>query len=224
MRHFISGAWAIYAKDMRLEMRTKETVTGALTFAVIVAFIFGFAFDPSPRIIAVVGPGIVWVAFVFTGVLSMNRAFAGERDRGTLEGLLLTPFPRVVLYVGKLATTTTIMLAVELVMLPLFLVLFDISLFNVWFGLTAFAATVGFAAAGTLFAAMAAHTKAREVLLPLLFLPISLPIIIAAVSSTGASLNGEGWDGVGRWLQFMIAFDVVFLVLSSWAFEFVLEE
>jgi heme exporter protein B len=224
MRDFLSASWAIYAKDMRLEARTKETITGALVFAVIVAFIFGFAFDPSPRIISVVGPGIVWVAFAFTGVLSMNRSFANERDRGTLEGLMLAPLPREALYAGKLAATLTIMLAVELVMLPIFLVLFDLSLFNVWFALTALVATVGFAASGTLFAAMAAHTRAREVLLPLLFLPISLPVIIAAVSGSAASLDGDGWDGVGMWLQFMMAFDMVFLVLSSWAFQYVLEE
>jgi len=195
-----------------------------LAFAIIVAFIFGFAFDPSVSTIAVVGPGIVWVAYVFTGILGMNRAFALERDRGTLEGLLLAPVGREAVYAGKLLSTATIMIFVESLLFPVFLVLFDLNLFNIWFALIALAATIGFATVGTLFSAIAAHTRAREILLPLLFLPIVLPIIIGAVTSTGAAIDGDGWDGVGKWLQFILAFDAVFLVLSSWAFDFVLEE
>lgn len=224
MKHYLRAAFAVYAKDIRLEARSKETVTAILVFAVIVAFIFGFAFDPSPRIIATVGPGIVWVAYVFAGILGMNRTFALERDRGTLDGLLLAPIGREAIFAGKLASTATVMLFVEALLMPVFLVLFDLDLFSVWFGLIALAATIGFSTVGTLFSAIAANTRAREVLLPVLFLPVALPLIIAAVTGTAATLDGEGWGGVGRWLQFMIAFDVVFLVLSSWAFEFVLEE
>ena len=224
MRNYLRGALAIYAKDIRLEARTKETISAVLAFAIIIAFIFGFAFDPSPTIVAVVGPGIVWVAYVFTGILGMNRTFALERDRGTLDGLLLAPVGRESGYAGKLASTATIMLVVEAALFPVFLVLFDLNLFNVWFVLVALAATIGFATVGTLFSAIAAHTRAREVLLPLLFLPIVLPVIISAVSGTDAAIAGDGWDGVGKWLQFIVAFDAVFLVLSSWAFDFVLEE
>ena len=224
MRNYLRGALAIYAKDIRLEARTKETISAVLAFAIIIAFIFGFAFDPSPTIVAVVGPGIVWVAYVFTGILGMNRTFALERDRGTLDGLLLAPVSRESVYAGKLASTATIMLVVEAALFPVFLVLFDLNLFNIWFVLVALAATIGFATVGTLFSAIAAHTRAREVLLPLLFLPIVLPVIISAVSGTDAAIAGDGWDGVGKWLQFIIAFDAVFLVLSSWAFDFVLEE
>ena len=224
MRNYLRGALAIYAKDIRLEARTKETISAVLAFAIIIAFIFGFAFDPSPAIVAVVGPGIVWVAYVFTGILGMNRTFALERDRGTLDGLLLAPVSRESVYAGKLASTATIMLVVEAALFPVFLVLFDLNLFNVWFVLVALAATIGFATVGTLFSAIAAHTRAREALLPLLFLPIVLPVIIGAVSGTDAAIAGDGWDGVGKWLQFIIAFDAVFLVLSSWAFDFVLEE
>jgi len=224
MSNYLRGAMAIYAKDIRLEARTKETVSAVFAFAIIIAFIFGFAFDPRPSVVAIVGPGIVWVAYVFTGILGMNRAFALERDRGTLEGLLLAPVGREAVYAGKLLSTATIMIFVESLLFPVFLVLFDLNLFNIWFALIALAATIGFATVGTLFSAIAAHTRAREILLPLLFLPIVLPIIIGAVTSTGAAIDGDGWDGVGKWLQFILAFDAVFLVLSSWAFDFVLEE
>lgn len=224
MSNYLRGAMAIYAKDIRLEARTKETVSAVFAFAIIISFIFGFAFDPRPSVVAIVGPGIVWVAYVFTGILGMNRAFALERDRGTLEGLLLAPVGREAVYAGKLLSTATIMIFVEALLFPVFLVLFDLNLFNIWFALIALAATIGFATVGTLFSAIAAHTRAREILLPLLFLPIVLPIIIGAVTSTGAAIDGDGWDGVGKWLQFILAFDAVFLVLSSWAFDFVLEE
>ncbi len=224
MKAYLRSATAIYVKDMRLEARTKETFSSVLAFAVIVAFVFGFTFDPNPSTIALVGPGIVWVAYVFTGILGMNRTFAVERDRGTLEGLLLAPVGREAIYAGKLASTTTIMVVVEMLLYPVFLLLFDLDLFNIWFVLVTVAATVGFAAVGTLFSAIASNTRAREVLLPLLFLPIVLPIIIGAVASTSGALEGGGWDRVGKWLQFIIAFDLVFLVLSSWALDFVLEE
>lgn len=218
------AAAAVFMKDLRLEARTRESLTAILAFSLVVAFIFNFAFDPSPRIVAVVGPGIVWVAYIFTGVLGMNRTFILERERGTLVGLLLAPVGREAIYLGKLLGALTLLLVVEALMLPVFLVLYDLSLLNLWFIAIAVAATVGFAAVGTLFSALAVHTRAREVMLPLLFLPVVLPIVIGAVAGTGEALDGSGWSGVGRWLQLIVAFDVVFLVLSSWAFEFVLEE
>ena len=214
MKSYLRGALAIYAKDVRLEARTKETISAVLAFAIIIAFIFGFAFDPSPTIVAVVGPGIVWVAYVFTGILGMNRTFALERDRGTLEGLMLAPVGREAIFAGKLFGTIAIMLLVEAMMLPVFLILFDLSLLSGWFALIALLATVGFAAVGTLFSAIAVHTRAREVMLPILFLPVALPVIIAAVSSTSEALNGGGWSEINRWLQLIIAFDLVFLMLS----------
>ncbi len=218
------AAAAVFMKDLRLEARTRESLTAILAFSLVVAFIFNFAFDPSPQIVAVVGPGIVWVAYIFTGVLGMNRTFILERERGTLDGLLLAPVGREAIYLGKLLGALTLLLVVEALMLPVFLVLYDLSLLNLWFIAIAVAATVGFAAVGTLFSALAVHTRAREAMLPLLFLPVVLPIVIGAVAGTGEALDGNGWSGVGRWLQLIVAFDVVFLVLSSWAFEFVLEE
>ena len=218
------AAAAVFMKDLRLEARTRESLTAILAFSLVVAFIFNFAFDPSPQIVAVVGPGIVWVAYIFTGVLGMNRTFILERERGTLDGLLLAPVGREAIYLGKLLGALTLLLVVEALMLPVFLVLYDLSLLNLWFIAIAVAATVGFAAVGTLFSALAVHTRAREVMLPLLFLPVVLPIVIGAVAGTGEALDGNGWSGVGRWLQLIVAFDIVFLVLSSWAFEFVLEE
>ena len=224
MKAYWRAVLAVFLKDLRMEARTRETVGGVLVFALLVAFIFNFTFDPTPSILAVVGPGIVWVAYTFTGFLGLNRAFAMERERGTLDGLLLAPVGRDSIYLGKLLGTTALMLTVELLMLPAFLVLYDLSLMTPWFLAIAFVATLGFASAGTLFSAIAVHTRAREVLLPLLMLPVVLPVIMAAVASTGFVLDGGGWAEFGRWFQLMVAFDVLFLVLSSLTFEFVLED
>ena len=224
MRETLRAALAIYAKDVRMELRTRETLGAVLAFAFVVAFIFTFAFEPSPQLIAAIGSGIVWVAYVFTAVIGMNRTFLLEHERGTLDGLRLAPVPREALYLGKLLSVVTLLLAVEALMLPAFLVLYDLSLFNVWFIAIAVAATIGIAAVGALFSAIAVLTRAREVLLPVLFLPIALPLLIGAVSGSREALDGGGWSETGRWLQLIVAFDAVFIVLSSLVFEYVLEE
>lgn len=224
MSTYLRAALTIYWKDVTVEARTKETVLGVLVFALVVTFIFKFTFDPAPQVVALIGPGIAWVAYVFAGIVGMGRTFVLERERGTLEALLLAPVPREAIYLGKLAGAFTLMIVVEAAMLPVFVVLHDLSFLSLPFAATAVLATLGLAAVGTLFSAIAVHTRARELLLPLLFLPVTLPVIIAAVSSTSLLLEGGGWRDVGEWLRLMLAFDFAFLVLSSWAFEFVLEE
>ncbi len=224
MSTYLRAALTIYRKDVTVEARTKETILGVLAFALVVTFIFKFTFDPAPQVVALIGPGIAWVAYVFAGIVGMGRTFVLERDRGTLDALLLAPVPREAIYLGKLAGAFTLMIVVEAAMLPVFVVLHDLSFLSLPFAATAVLATLGLAAVGTLFSAIAVHTRARELLLPLLFLPVALPVIIAAVSSTSLLLEGGGWRDVGEWLRLMLAFDFAFLVLSSWAFEFVLEE
>lgn len=224
MRAFWRVSLAVYVKDLRLEVRTKETVSTILVFSLLVVFIFNFAFDPSPSVIALVGPGIVWVAYTFMGVLGLNRSLIVEKDQDTLDGLRLAPVGRDSIYAGKVLGAFTVMMVVEALMLPVFLVLYDLSVFSLWFIVIAVLATLGFAAVGTVFSAIAVHTRAREVLLPLLFLPVVLPIIIGAVATTGSVLEGGGWKEVGQWVQLILVFDIVFLVISSLAFEYVLEE
>ena len=218
------GVLTIYWKDLRLELRTRETISTLLVFSLLVAFIFNFAFEPTPRTILLVGPGIVWVAFLFAGILGLGRTFTLEKDKGTLEGLLLAPVGREVLYMGKTLGVFTMMLVVEALMLPVFLVLYDLSILDPWFLLVAGLATLGFAAVGTVFSAIAMNTRSREVMLPLLFLPVVLPVVIAAVAVTGLVLEEKGWSDVDRWVQLVLVFDVTFLVLSSLMFDLVLEE
>ena len=224
MSEFLRTAIAIYAKDLRLEARTRESIVAVLVFALLSAFIFQFAFDPNPRVVATVGPGIVWVAYLFAGILGLGRTFVLERDGGTLDGLVLAPVSREAIYTGKVLGAFTLMAVVEALMLPVFVVLYDLPVINPWFASMTLLATLGFAAVGTIFSAIAVHTRAREVLLPLLFLPVVLPVVVAAVASSSSIFQGEGWSDFGRWFQLLLVFDTLFLVISSLAFEYVLED
>ena len=224
MRPYIRTSLAIFTKDLRLELRTKETLSSVLVFSLATAFIFNFAFDPSPQTIPTLAPGIVWVAFIFTGTLGLNRHLVAEKDRGTLDGLLLAPVSREAIYAGKVLGAFMLMFSVEVLMVPAFMILYDFSLLDPWFALMAILATLGFAAVTTLFSAITVHTRAREVMLPVLLLPVALPLLIGAVAVTGSALEGGGGREATRWISLVIVFDAVFLVLSSLAFELVMED
>ena len=224
MRDFLSPILTLAWKDILLELRTKEIITSMLVFAVLAVIIFNFAFDPTPAVLALVVPGILWVAFTFAGILGFNRSFILEKDRGSLDGLLLCPVSRDVIYLGKLAGTFLFMLAMEALLFPIFAVLYNVSLWIPGLFLVTALATLGFATVGTLFSAMAVNTRSREIMLPLLLLPVIVPVIIAAVEATAALLGGATLADLGRWWTLLLAFDVIFLVISSFLFGAVLEE
>ncbi len=224
MREYLSIAFTIFWKDFLLEVRAKEVVTPILVFALLVLITFNFAFEPTPALLAVIAAGTLWVSFTFAGILGLNRTFALEKDKGSLDGLLLCPVSRDVLYIGKLLSTFVFMLVIEALMLPVFSMVFNLPLVLPQLWLLTALATLGFAAVGTLFSAMAVNTRAREVLLPVLFLPIVVPVIIAAVESTNAIFQAEGWDQINKWMQLTTAFDAIFLVVSAVLFQFVVQE
>ncbi len=224
MTGFWEQAWAIASKDIRSELRTKEIVTAVLVFSLLVMVIFNFAFEPGPDTAGLVAPGVLWVSFTFAGVLGLNRSFILEKEQGCLEGLLLCPADRSAIYVGKLVASVVFMLAMEAAALPMFAVLFNLPILIPQLLLVTVLGTVGFAAVGTLFAAMAVNTRAREIMLPLLVFPVAVPVLIAAVKASGALLSANSAGGVWSWLQLMAVFDVVFLVISALAFEFAVEQ
>jgi heme exporter protein B len=215
---------AIFWKDMLAELRTKEFIVSVLVFALLVLVIFGFAFGTQAGTVEMVAPGILWVALTFGGVLGFNRIFAVEKENSRLEGLMLCPMDRAVIYWGKLAGSFAFMLAVAIVVTPIFLALFNLPLLLPRLALIIVLAIIGFAAVGTLFSAVAINTRARDIMLPILFLPIVVPVIVAAVKATTSVLAGKPWGDMSTWLQIMIAFDIIYLVLATLVFEFVVEE
>ncbi len=215
---------AITWKDALTELRTKEVVFTVLVFAILVIVIFNFAFGTTAEAMALVGPGILWVTFAFSGVLSLNRAFVAEREAGCLEGLMAAPMSREAVYIGKMLGSLISMLIVEIVALPIFALFFNLNVFSLPLVVTTLLATIGFVAVGTLFSALAVNTRAREMVLPILFLPIVVPVIISAVKASGLALTGGSWSDMFQWLQIIVAFDAIFLVVSYLVFGFVIEE
>ena len=173
---------ALIWKELLVEARGRETVLAGAVFALLVLVIFNFAFDLRVESVAAVAPGVLWVTVTFAGVLALGRAFARERDRRTLDGLLLAPVDRSALYLAKVASSIVSMLVVQVVAVPAFVALFNVRVDLPLLVLALGLGTFGLAGVGTLFAAMAAHTRAREVLLPLLLFPIQVPVIMATMS------------------------------------------
>ncbi len=224
MREFGWQVWNILWKDLVSEWHTKDFITPVLVFALLVIVIFNFAFQPDDESIGLVAPGVLWVAFNFAGVLGLNRSFAREKERGCLDGLMLGPAAREAIYLGKMLGSFIFMFLVELISMPIFSIFLNLPLLMPRLILIAFLATIGFVAVGTLFAAMAVHTRAREVMLPILFFPVVVPLLIAAVESTSLVMAGASWQSMASWLQMIIAFDIIFLVVCALSFEFVLEQ
>lgn len=223
------GMWgypvlAVLWKDLLLESRTREMVMPILVFSLLVIVIFSFVLDPNPRLVPSVAPGALWVAFTFAGLLGLNRLFALEKERGGMEGLLLSPVGRDLLYFGKMLGAFTFMLVVEAIMLPAFSVVFNLPLVQPGLWLIVALATFGFAAVGTAFSAMAVNTRAREILLPVLFFPVAAPVIIAAAEATRAVLSGDPFADYSRWVQLIAVYDVIFAVVGAATFEFVVSE
>jgi heme exporter protein B len=210
-------------KDMTSEIRTRESLTSVLVFTLLVIVIFNFAFSHQETM-KLVAPGILWVTFAFAGVLSLNRAFVMEKEGGCMEGLLACPVSREAIYLGKMLGSLIFMLIVEVIALPIFALLFNLPVLSPELVVTTFLATVGFVAIGTTFAAMALNTRAREMVLPILFLPLVSPIIISAVEASGLAISGESWSSMTAWFEIIIAFDVIFVVASYLVFAFVIEE
>lgn len=197
-----------------------------LIFCLLVVVIFSFTFDPGSEYAKEAAPGILWVAFTFSGMLGLNRTFSHEVDTGSIHGILLAPLDRGAIYLGKTIGSFIFMFIVELFTLPVFIVLFDLNLESHLLQLVTviFLATIGFVAVGTLFSAMTVHTKTRELMLPILLFPVMIPVILAAVNATGNILNLEEWSKISGWLRILVAFDVAFIVLSYLTFDFVVEE
>lgn len=224
VRAYFRVAWRIFLKDIRTELRTKEIFSSMAVFSLLVVMVFVFALPGKLKEAGDVAPGLLWVAFTFAGVLGLNRSFINEKDRGSLEGLLLAPAERSAIYYGKALGNFTFIIVVELLLAPVFSLLFNFSVLRVELLPVLLLGTVGFAEIGTLFAAMAVNTRAREVLLPVLFFPIMLPVIIAASQSTAAILSNRPFEEIGNALGLMFFFDLIFGVVPAMLFELVLEE
>jgi len=221
-RLFWEQVGALLWKDLRCELRTRQVWISMALFALLVLVVFNFAFDLQVENKTAVGPGALWIAFVFAGTLGLGRTLAAEQDHGALDRLLLCPVDRRAIYCAKLLGNLLFIGVVELIALPVFAALYELPVLQA--GLLPIVAlgTLGVAALGTLFAAVAANTGAREVLLPLLLFPLIVPVVIAAVKATQGLVAPISGDA--PWLGLIAAFDIIFLSISAITFEYVIEE
>lgn len=216
---------AVVGKDVAAELRTREMFGYMFVFAVLVIFVFNFAFELRTGEAEALAPGVLWVAISFSGMLGLSRSFILERDTGALDGLLLAPVDRSAIYLGKAAGNAIFMMAVEIIVLPLFIALFNLPIRVILpLGGVMLLGTIGLAGVGTLFSAMAVHTRAREVMLPVLFFPVVLPAILAAVRLSGGIIEARPFSEMQNWLGLLAAFDAVFLAVSYLVFDYVVEE
>ena len=218
----------ICLKDLMIEWRSLDNLPSMFFFSLLVIVIFNFGFSLSGSRFEAVGPGVLWVAFVFAGVLSFGHSFAVEKDSDCMQGLRLAPVDPGSIFFGKMLANLITMLAVEALVLPLCMVLFNAALGGVFWRLTfvILVHTVGFTAVGTLFGAMAARTRRGDVLLPVLLFGTSMPLMISAVKTTAAALTTDpALDrAAGAWLTMAVVFDVVFMTAAWLTFEYIIEE
>lgn len=221
MKQSLRQIYAVVHKDLVVEMRARDLLVVMLTFAVLSLVIFNLALDLRGPVVQEVGPGLLWLTIAFAAMLGMGRTFVREHERGTLPGLLLAPVDRGTLYIGKLAANLLFLFVMEAVTLPMFALLFDLPVLRPSVLLITAVGTLGFAILGTMFSAMAAYSRAREALLPLLLLPTTVPVLIGAVKATSGAMSGVA--GGPPWLGLLLAFDVIFLTLSYLLFEHAIE-
>jgi len=222
-RAYARQLYALMAKDVIVERRTKDAITAMLVFSLLVLVTFNFALDLRAEIMPAVGPGVLWTAVVLGSTLGLGRTFAVERDQGTLDGLLMAPVDRSALYFAKLLANMLLMAAVLLVSVPVYAALFNVAVRPLPLLAIVVLGIVGFAAVGTLFSAMAAHTRAREVMLPILLFPVTVPILIGVVQATGLALGNPAARDM-PWLSLLLGFDAMYVSLGAVTFEHALEE
>jgi heme exporter protein B len=219
---FLRTAWLVFRKDVTIEIRSRETLATTLFFALSVVLVFAFALVKDGRVVTDAAAGILWIAIAFSGTLALGRTFERERYTDTLRALLLAPADRPAIYIGKLLGILAIIVVAEIVLVPMVALLFDAALLRrpfLFCGLL-LTGTVGFAAVGTLFAAMLVRAHSRDVLLPVMLYPITIPVIIAGVRGTAALIQSSPDEPMAVfWLMLLASFDTVFLTLALWTFE-----
>jgi len=226
MTNYFKKVFLIAAKDLRIELRSKEKIYSMMLFSLLVMVVFNFAFEPGAEYIKDVAPGILWVAFIFAASLGLSRSFVLEREEDCMQGLMLSPLDRSGIYMGKVIGNLFFTLAIELISLPFFAIFFNLSLASSLPGLmiVILLATFGFIAVGTLFSALSVGIRGGDMILPLLLFPMQVPVIISAVKSTGIIMAGSGIDAYSNWLKVLAAFDIIFFVASFVIFEYLIEE
>ncbi|HTS65363.1 MAG TPA: heme exporter protein CcmB [Candidatus Acidoferrales bacterium] len=222
---FARQVFVIMAKDLRAELRTKEAINASLSFALVVLLLFSFAFDPDEETVRTISGGLLWIVFAFAGTLLLNRSFARELNNDCLDALISAPIPGAALFLGKALANFVLVLAVELIALPLFGVFYNVH-WTTQFGqlmLVILLATWGMTVTGTIFSALTVNIRLREVMLPILNFPILIPALLGAMQLTSALVAGQPITSANEsWLKMLIGFDIMYTAVSLVLVEVIL--
>lgn len=221
---FFKATMAIVQKDLAAEFRSRELLSAMLVFSLLVIIIFNFALELDIKTRQSVTAGVLWTTFAFAGTLGLNRSMAVEKDRGCMDGLLLAPVDRAVIYFGKGISNLSFMLIVEAIVLPVYSLLYNVNLFQPALLGVILLGSIGYTAVGTLLSAMSVQTRTRDVLLPILLFPVAIPVLLAAVKASGGLLTGAEFSEILTPLNILIVYDVIFIAVSFMVFDFVVEE
>ena len=226
MNAYFTAIAALVEKDLRLEWRSREAITSMIFFSLLVVVIFGFAFQARKIDPATEAPGLLWIAFTFSGVLGLHRMLAMERENGSLQALLLAPVDRGAIFLAKVATVLGLILLAEWITIPIFSILLRVSVLPCLLPLALItcAGSLGFAAVGVLLATIASGSRLREVLLPLLLYPLWVPVLVGCVELTGLALSGRPLREGSDWLVLLAVYDVIFMTAGRLLFDVMLEE
>jgi heme exporter protein B len=221
---YLRKVFIIVRKDLVTELRSREMIFSMGAFSVLVILLFAFAFDLRVTKAGTVAPGALWSVIAFAGMLGLGRSISAEIDRGSFDALLLAPVDRSAIFFGKALGIIAFMMIVEAVILPLFVIFFNLPFVQPLIILIVVLGTVGYGGIGTLLATMAANTRLREVLLPVLLLPIAIPALLAAVKCTAGALDGRDFAEWSNWFGLLIAFDLIMLGAAFLVYDFVVED
>lgn len=216
--------WIVW-KDILSEVRNRENLSSMFFFALIVILVFSFGFSMDSKVLEFVLPGMIWVAFCFTGVIGLGRSFLPEVQNDCIEYLQIAPISKGAIYLGKFIGNLLFLLSVEVILYPLFMIFFNLNILEnlPQILLISFFATVGLSGLGTLFSALTVHIRAREVMFPILLMPLAVPILIGAIEATRGAFGGDPFSLYRHWVELLVVFDVVFVLISFWVFEFILD-
>jgi len=220
-------ALTIATKDLRAELRSRTALVTALAFAALVLVLFEFARDPTRLTAALLAPSAVWITGTFAATLTLGRAFSTEQDHHAMDGLLLAPVPREAIFIGKWLGALAFALAIDVLIVPLAVLFFNLRMTAealAGIALVLVLAKVGFTAVGTVFSALVAKLRSKELLLPLLVLPFLVPPLIGGVQATARLLDGQPLSDVSGWLRLLLAYDLVFVVGGLLVFPRLLDE
>ena len=221
---FIKAISAIVWKDILAEYRSLELLSAMTVFSVLVIIIFNFALDLDIKMRQTVTAGVLWTTFAFAGTLGLNRSMSVEKDRGCLDGLLLAPVDRSAIYFGKAISNLTFMLIVEVVVLPVYSVLYNINLFQPGLLMVILLGSIGYVAVGTLLATMSVQTRTRDILLSILLFPVILPVLLPAIIASNGFLAGLELEEILFPLGILVAYDIIFIAVAFMVFDNVVEE